>query len=181
MRTNLKGRSNFRGRQSQNRSDGNLRNGSNIRSRIGTTVAKPKGDLRQMLKKKKEVPSSQPSTSNVTSNVKSRLGLQSKTAKIEALKEAKAHLRSIQDKQVNIIDDLHLKTISNIYPSNLIIYFACFSHFENKKKPNDNKFNQTKGTSAPKRPNDQRPSQLTRKPTNLVCLNHLRYFKLSIC
>jgi len=74
---------------------------SGVRSRIG----KPKVDLRQMLKSKgattKSSLNNKASTSAAASgsNVKSRLGLQSATARLEAMKEARAQLSSIKNKK----------------------------------------------------------------------------------
>lgn len=96
MKTNRNNsnRSNIRKRQlNRNRSN----RSENVKSRIGKLNIKPKGDLRQKLKNKSNKTENKPSTSNV----KSRLGLQSKSAMIEAKKEALAQLKSIRAKEVN--------------------------------------------------------------------------------
>lgn len=70
---------------------------SGVRSRIG----KPKVDLRQILTKKVKQPiKSTTKVSNVSSgsDVKSRLGLQSGTARLEAKKVAIAQLKSTKTK-----------------------------------------------------------------------------------
>lgn len=66
-----------------------------VKSRIG----KPKIDLRLVLTKKVRTPTKTATTSTATSsNVKSRLGLQSATAKLEAKREAREQLKLIQNK-----------------------------------------------------------------------------------
>ena len=74
-----------------------------MKNRIGKPVAKPTGDLRQMLAKKvaKSLPN-KPAEKPI-SNVKSRLGLQSLTAKLEAKQAVKAQLQAIRDKNVSVL------------------------------------------------------------------------------
>ena len=74
---------------------------TSVKNRIGKPAAKPTGDLRQMLAKKvvKATVSKAPEKPN--SDVKSRLGLQSKTARLEALREAKEQLKAVRDKNVS--------------------------------------------------------------------------------
>lgn len=72
-----------------------------MKHRIGNSGTKPKGDLRQMLVKKVKKTLNDKTTTKPTSDVKSRLGLQSKSAKLEAIKEAKAQLKAVRDKSVS--------------------------------------------------------------------------------
>ena len=97
MKTNQ--RSSNRNRLSNGRRTLNRNKQSNvsIKNRIGKSTIKPKGDLRQKLASKKSIKSpinKSPTNSKANSDVKSRLGLQSNTARLEALKEARAQLKA---------------------------------------------------------------------------------------
>ena len=108
MKTNPKQAANGRSRPANGRRAPLVRGGvptTSVKNRIGKPTAKPTGDLRQMLAKKVAKPSPT-KPSEPSSNVKSRLGLQSQTARLEAQREAKAQMQAIRDKNVSLISSL---------------------------------------------------------------------------
>ena len=82
---------------------------TSLKNRIGKPGAKPTIDLRQVLTKKVAKVPAKPASSKASekpnSDVKSRLGLQSKTARLEALREVRAQLKAVRDKNVSFDPD----------------------------------------------------------------------------
>lgn len=108
MKTNPKQAANGRSRPANGRRAPLARGGgptNSVKNRIGKPVAKPTGDLRQMLAKKVTKSSPNKPAEKPISNVKSRLGLQSLTAKLEAKQAAKAQLQAIRDKNVSVLSE----------------------------------------------------------------------------